>query len=129
VTLKLTGGVHTLNGRQALALARTRESSCSSLSDLDRAENQQRILAGIKGRLTSPLRLPYNFIRAPLIAWDAPRTMVSDMGALTMPQLVIASAIGGDQKPNVLIPSGPGPAGSLTISEGAREQAVRRLLK
>jgi LCP family protein required for cell wall assembly len=129
VTLKLTGGVHTLNGRQALALARTRESSCSSLSDLDRAENQQRILAGIKGRLTSPLRLPYNFIRAPLIAWDAPRTMVSNMGALTMPQLVIASAIGGDQKPNVLIPSGSGPAGSLLISESERERAVQKLLR
>jgi LCP family protein required for cell wall assembly len=129
VTLRLTGGEHTLDGRQALALARTRESTCSNLSDLDRAEDQQRILTGIKDRLTSPFRLPYNFIKAPLIAWDAPRTMVSDMGGLTLPQLVLDSAIGGNEKPRVLIPSGPGPAGSLMISTAERERAVRRLLR
>jgi LCP family protein required for cell wall assembly len=128
VTLKLTGGEHTLNGRQALALARARHNSCdASFSDLDRAENQQRVLSGIKGRLASPFRLPYNFVRAPLIAWDAPRTMVSDMGALTMPQLVLASGIGGDERPDVLKPSGAGPGGSLMISESERERAVERL--
>ncbi|MDX6651315.1 MAG: hypothetical protein QOJ38_96 [Solirubrobacterales bacterium] len=130
VTLRLTGGEHTLNGRQALALARTRHNTCdASFSDLDRAENQQRILAGIKGRLTSPFRAPYNFIKGPIIGWDAPRTMIGDMGALTMPQLVLSSALGGDEKPLVLKPSGSGPGGSLLISQQERASKVRKLLR
>jgi LCP family protein required for cell wall assembly len=129
VTLKLTGGEHTLDGRQALALARTRHNTCdNSFSDLDRAENQQRILSGIKGRLTSPFRLPYNFIKGPVIAWNAPRTMISDMGAFTLPQLVMSSVIGGDSRPSLLVPSGPGPGGSLIISQAQRERKVKKLL-
>src|SRR5581483_10756240 len=55
---------------------------------------QQAILDGIKGRLTSPLRLPYNFIKGPFIGWNAPKAIVSSMGAWTMPQLVFAAIIG-----------------------------------
>jgi LCP family protein required for cell wall assembly len=130
VTLRLTGGEHTLNGRQALALARARKNTCAqNFDDRDRAENQQRILSGIKGRLTSPFRLPYNFIRGPWIAWAAPRTMVSDLGPLTMPQLVLAAVIGGDEKPSLLVPSGFGPGGSLVISDQERRRKVRKLLR
>ena len=39
-------------------------------NDLDRAKAQQEVLNGIKGRLTDPLRLPYNFIKGPIIGWD-----------------------------------------------------------
>lgn len=130
VTLRLTGGEHTLDGRQALALARARKNTCAAnFDDRDRAENQQRILSGIKGRLTSPFRLPYNFIRGPWIAWAAPRTMISDLGPFTMPQLVLAAVIGGDSKPSLLEPSGSGPGGSLIISEEERRKKVRKLLK
>ena len=56
------------------------------------------MINGIKGRLTDPLRLPYNFIKGPIIGWDAPKAFVSDMGFLTMPQLVLAAAIGGNSR-------------------------------
>jgi LCP family protein required for cell wall assembly len=97
--LNLEEGEHTLNGFQAITLARTRSNSCGSGdftgSDLERAQFQQVIIDGIKGRLTSITRLPYNFIKGPIIGWNAPKAFVSSMGALTMPQLVLSAAIGG----------------------------------
>ena len=118
-TLEVGPGEATLDGEEALIFARTRINTCpeeggsdefDSYDDLDRAAAQQEILSGIKGRLTSPLRLPYNFIKGPWIGWTAPKALVTDMGALTMPQLVLASIIGGDSDTEVLEPSGPGPA-------------------
>jgi LCP family protein required for cell wall assembly len=128
ITLNLKQGENTLNGNTALALARTRENSCGPSSDLERAKYQQLILSGIKGRLTSPLRLPYNFIKGPIIGWTAPKTTVSSMGALTMPQLPLASAVGGDSDPAILKPSGPGPLGSLLVPVSECQQAVEKLL-
>ena len=60
------------------------------------------MISGIKGRLTDPLRLPYNFVKGPIIGWNAPKAFVSDMGFLTMPQLILAAAIGGDSQADVL---------------------------
>ena len=42
-------------------------------------------LDGVKDRLTDPLRLPYNYIKGPIIGWTAPKAFVTDMGALTLP--------------------------------------------
>src|SRR5919106_1122355 len=93
-TLNAGPGEVTLGGNEALILARTRTNTCpekggsdefDSYDDLDRAAAQQEILSGIKGRLTSPLRLPYNFIKGPWIGWTAPKALVTDMGAFTMP--------------------------------------------
>jgi LCP family protein required for cell wall assembly len=97
------GEVH-LNGEKALALARTRESSCSVINDLDRTRFQQQIIQGMKDRLTDPLRIPINFLKGPLIGWNAPKAFVSDMGALAMPQFVFAAAIGGSSDTEVLKP-------------------------
>jgi len=128
VSLKLTAGDHTLEGDKALAFARLRHNTCDpSEDDRDRAERQQLVLNGIKGRLTSPLRLPINFIKGPFIGWDAPRAFVSDMGGFTLPQLAIAAIFGGSGDTNVLEPSGPGPGGSLFISEGECNRAVEDL--
>ncbi len=128
VSLKLTPGDHTLEGDKALAFARLRQNTCDpSEDDRDRAERQQLVLNGVKGRLTSPLRLPINFIKGPFIGWDAPRAFVSDMGGLTLPQLAIAAIFGGSGDTNVLEPSAPGPGGSLFISEGECNRAVEAL--
>jgi LCP family protein required for cell wall assembly len=97
------GEVH-LNGEKALALARTRTSTCSTINDLDRTEFQQQIIQGMKDRLTDPLRIPINFLKGPLIGWNAPKAFVSDMGAFAMPQFIFAAAIGGSSDTEVLEP-------------------------
>ncbi|MGI9556690.1 MAG: LCP family protein [Solirubrobacterales bacterium] len=129
ITLNLKKGENDLDGQEALALARTRQNlRDASENDLDRAARQQQILSGIKSRLTSIARIPVNFIKGPWIAWSAPKTMVSDMGAFVMPQLPIAAAIGGDEPPAVLEPSAPGPGGSLAVPLSECERAVEEFL-
>lgn len=102
--LDLKQGEHTLNGHQAITLARIRQSDCdgdgtndAGFDDTDRAANQQLLVNGIKGRLTSVTRAPINFIKGPFIGWNAPKVMVSSMGGWMMPQLVMSAAI-GDRK-------------------------------
>jgi LCP family protein required for cell wall assembly len=136
-TIQLKQGSNTLNGEDALAYARTRKPSpcpgngpsafSEGYDDLDRAAAQQNILNGIKGRLTSPLRLPYNFIKGPIIGWTAPKAFISDLGLLAMPQLALSTAFAGSAEPDVLIPSGPGPGGSLEIPLEERQRAARKL--
>jgi LCP family protein required for cell wall assembly len=141
MTLRLGKGENTLDGEQALTYARIRKvSECPGkgksaysfgYNDFDRAKAQQAVIAGIKGRLTDPLRIPYNFVKGPIIGWSAPKAFVSDMGLLTMPQLVLAAAIGGDSPADVLCSRNecpPGPGGSLEVPESARRKAVHRLL-
>jgi LCP family protein required for cell wall assembly len=132
VSLKLPPGEVTLQGDKALAYARLRHNNCDpSEDDRDRAARQQEVLNGIKGRLTSITRFPYNFLKGPFIGWDAPKAFISDMGGFTLPQVAIAAIIGGSGETNVLggnktaISSGPG--GSLFIPQGDCEEAVRKL--
>lgn len=145
--IRLTKGEHTLNGEKALALARTRQQNgfvdsdgdgvpdpdqpraCTNpppINDLDRTEFQQRIIQGMKGRLTSPWRIPYNFIKGPWIGWSAPKAFVSDMGALTMPQFVFAAAIGGSSGTTVVEPADVG-ADPLFVPVENCIRAVRQL--
>jgi LCP family protein required for cell wall assembly len=131
--LNLKKGEHTLNGFQAITLARTRENTCGSGqfsgTDIERAQFQQLILDGIRNRLTDPLRLPYNLVKGPFIAWDAPQVMVSSMGAWTMPQLVFAAAIGFSNGSDTLKPSGPPTAaGNLIIPQDECVRAVKKFL-
>jgi LCP family protein required for cell wall assembly len=136
-TIELEKGSNTLDGQDALAYARTRKPSpcpgnevsafSEGYDDLDRAAAQQRILNGIKERLTSPLRLPYNFIKGPIIGWTAPKAFVSDLGFIAMPQLALSTAFAGSAEPDVLVPSGPGPDGSLEIPVEERQRAARKL--
>jgi LCP family protein required for cell wall assembly len=131
--LNLKKGEHTLNGFQAITLARTRENTCGSSqfsgTDIERAQFQQLILDGIRNRLTDPLRLPYNLVKGPFIAWDAPQVMVSSMGAWTMPQLVFAAAIGFSNGSDTLKPSGPPTAaGNLIIPQDECVRAVKKFL-
>jgi LCP family protein required for cell wall assembly len=130
ITLKLERGEHELDGDQALAYARARNNLWDpSESDLVRAQRQQEVLAAIKGRLTSPWRAPINFIRGPWIAWNAPKAMVTDMGALTLPQLAMALAIGGEAKTTILGRNAEATAaGNLVIPQEDCRKALRRLL-
>jgi len=136
-SIDLKQGSNTLDGETALAYARTRKPSpcpgsgssayTTGYDDLDRAAAQQLVMNGIKQRLTDPLRLPYNFVKGPIIGWTAPKAFVSDMGFFTLPQLALSTVFAGSSKPDVLIPSGPGPGGSLEIPESERQRAAAEL--
>lgn len=129
--LDLERGENHLDGYQAITLARTRSNTCGegdfTGTDVERAQFQQLILDGIKGKLTSVTSLPLNFIKGPIIGWNAPRAMVSSMGMLTMPQLVISAGIGGGGT-DVLTPSSTSGAGNLIVSEQECERAAEELL-
>jgi LCP family protein required for cell wall assembly len=142
-TLRLGKGEHTLDGEQALTYSRIREpspcpgpgASAYSLgySDFDRERAQQEVISGIKGRLTDPLRIPYNFIKGPIIGWEAPKAFVSDMGFFTMPQLVLAAGIGGSSEADVLCEGQHSgceirPDGSIEVPESERRRAVKKLM-
>jgi LCP family protein required for cell wall assembly len=135
VSLKLPPGEVTLQGDKALAYARLRHNNCDpSQDDRDRAARQQQVLDGIKGRLTSITRFPYNFIKGPFIGWDAPKAFISDMGGFTLPQVAIAAILGGNGATNVLGGSGgrseaqPGPGGSLAYPDSVCLDAVKKLI-
>lgn len=144
VTIRLHKGENTLDGEKALAYSRIRHvSECpgpgksvyslGGYDDLDRERAQQEVINGIKDRLTDPLRLPYNFIHGPIIGWDAPKAFVSDMGFLTMPQLVLAAGIGGDAPTEILCGTEPtecgfGPESSIEVPESVRRKAADQLL-
>ena len=61
--------------------------------------------------MTSITRLPYNFIKGPIIGWNAPKAFVSSMGMLTMPQFVLSAALGFSSKSR-----GPGALGARARS-------------
>ena len=144
--LQLDKGEHTLDGFEAITLARTRENNLSAstapqgvkvkkfcdspppIDDTNRVQFQQAILDGIRGRLISPLRLPYNFIKGPIIGWNAPKAVVSSMGAWTMPQLVLAAAYGFSKGTDFLKPSGGTAAGNLIIPPDECKRAVKKFL-
>ncbi len=143
ITIRLHKGENTLDGEKALAYARVRElSPCPGpgksafafpYSDFERAKAQQAVISGIKDRLTDPLRIPYNFIKGPIIGWEAPKAFVSDMGFFTMPQMILAAGIGGDSAADVLCAGansgcGSGPGGSVEVPESVRQKAVDRFL-
>jgi len=137
-TLELDEGENTLNADEALSLSRTRSNQptdskgepCPPINDTDRVQFQQVVLQGIKGRLTSPTRLPYNIIKGPIIGWNAPKSMVSSMGALLMPQLLFGVAIGGDEGTAILEPTPESltGGGALIIPPEECEQKVKKFL-
>jgi len=128
-TLRLPKGTHRLDGKQALALARTRENLCKpNETDIQREEHQQALFNDMKSRLASPS----SFLRMPLIAWNTPPAIISDMSGPTLLGLFGALAIGGTPPTHVLTPSGavslPDGEVGLNVSEGERRAAAARFL-
>ena len=155
ISLRLPAGETTLDGEDALTYSRIRKPDpCPGepegepradgktleaeseyflgYDDLDRAAAQQRVLNGIKDRLTSPLRLPYNFLKGPIIGWTAPQAFVSNMGALSMPQLVLSSVVAGSGDTDVLCSgdnAGCVPdASGISVPQSEKQRAVNALL-
>jgi LCP family protein required for cell wall assembly len=129
-TLRLKEGKTHINGKQALALARTRHNDCNkSESDLTRARRQQKILSAMKSRLLSPFAFP----RMPWIAWNTPKALRSDMSGPTLLGLFGALATSGSPAPRILKPDGaetaPDGGAGLHVSDAEKARDVKRFLK
>jgi LCP family protein required for cell wall assembly len=129
-TLRLKAGTHEIDGKQALALARTRKNECAKREDdRTRARRQQKILASIKDKVISF----ETFVRLPWVSWAAPKAVRSDMAGPSLLGLVGAELIGGGASARVLKPSGgvtlsDGGAG-LVVDEAEKQREVDRFLK
>ncbi|MDA0182721.1 LCP family protein [Solirubrobacter phytolaccae] len=128
-TLRLKAGEQEINGKQALALARTRKNECNPKeSDLTRARRQQKILGSIKDKVTSV----ETFVRLPWVSWAAPKAVRSDMSGPTLLGVVGAELSAGTAKPQVLKPSGtltlPDGGAGLTVDDATKQRAVDRFL-
>jgi LCP family protein required for cell wall assembly len=129
-TLRLKKGETELNGKQALALARTRKNLRDpSENDLTRARRQQQLVQAMKDKVTSF----ETFIRLPWVSWAAPRAVRSDMAGPTLLGVVAASMTGGKSKQRILEPSGgttlPDGGAGLTVDEATKQAEVERFLR
>jgi LCP family protein required for cell wall assembly len=129
-TLRLKKGKTHIDGKQALALARTRHNDCNKAeSDLTRARRQQKILSAMKSRLVSPFAFP----RLPFIAWNAPKALRSDMSGPTLLGLFGALATSGSPPTRILKPDGaetaPDGGAGLHVSDAEKQRDVSRFLK
>jgi len=128
-TLRLPAGTHHIEGRQALAIARTRENLCApNETDLQREEHQQALFNAMKQQLLSVS----SFFRLPWIAWNTPPAIISDMSGPTLLALFGGLALGGTPQPKVLRPTGtmtlPGVGEGLTVSDSAKRAAVETFM-
>ncbi len=118
-TLRLRAGKTHIDGKQALALARTRKNLCrKNESDLTRARRQQKVIAAMRKRLLSPGA----FVRLPFISWRVPSALRSDMSGPTLLGLFGALAVAGSPDDQVL--------GTFdgNITEEVKQRAVQRFL-
>lgn len=122
---RLRKGKHRLNGRQALAYSRVRQNACTpNEDDRARAKRQQQVMSSIRSALFSPRA----FIRLPLVAWAAPRTIRSDMHSPGLAMLFTDLITGFGSNTRVLTPSGSNGT-QLVVSEETKQRAVRYLLR
>jgi LCP family protein required for cell wall assembly len=128
-TLRLSAGSHHLDGKEALALARTRENLCApNETDIQREEHQQALFTDMKSQVMSPS----SFLRLPWIAWNAPPAIISDMSGPELLGMFAALTATGTPPTRVLLPTGqitlPSGEEGLTISEQARRADVARFM-
>jgi LCP family protein required for cell wall assembly len=128
-TLRLRAGKTHIDGKQALALARTRKNLCNQREDdRTRARRQQKIFSAMKHRLLSP----FAFLRLPLISWNTPKAIQSDMAGPTLLGLFVGLVTSGSPDPQVLRPYQqvivPGVGDASVVSEQEKRREVHRFL-
>jgi len=129
-TLRLRRGTTHIDGRQALALARTRENLCNRREDdRTRARRQQKILSAMKGRVFSV----HGFLRLPLISWNVPKSVQTDMGGPRLLGYALGLALNGNAPTRVLRPTGverlPNGGDGLDVSDAEKQTEVKRFLR
>jgi len=128
-TLRLRRGTTHINGKQALALSRTRKNLCNPReNDLTRARRQQKVISAMKSRVFSPAC----FIRLPFISWNAPKTLKTDMRGPALLGYAMGTALSGSPPTRVLKPSGgvtlPNGGAGLVVSDAEKQREVRLFL-
>jgi LCP family protein required for cell wall assembly len=121
--LKFKKGENHLTGAKALGWARVRKNECAPQeNDLDRAARQQELLSGVRGQLIGL----GTFVRAPWVAWNAPKAFKTDLHGPGLMALAVDAGVGGTGESKVLKPSclDCGAGGSLRISKPERADAV-----
>ena len=120
--VRLKKGDHHLNGKQALAFARVRKNSCAPLEDdRQRAARQQQVMSAIRSQILSLS----TFFRLPLVSWQAPRTLRTDLKGPGLLGLFVDVMTGGSGKTRILKPYQLSP---LLVSEEEKARAVDDLV-
>jgi LCP family protein required for cell wall assembly len=124
-TLRLRRGTTHIDGKQALALARTRKNLCNPReNDLTRARRQQKVISAMRSRVFSPA----GFIRLPFISWNAPKTLKTDMRGPALLGYAIGTALSGSA-PTRILPVVPQPGSTgLAAPDAAKQAAVQRFM-
>ena len=98
--LRLRAGEHHLDGKRALQFARVRQNECNlAEDDRARAARQQQVMSAIRSQIVSPS----TFFRLPLVSWEAPRTIRSDLKGPGLLALFTDLLTGGTGKTHVLM--------------------------
>jgi LCP family protein required for cell wall assembly len=115
--LRLSKGEHHLDGKRALQFARVRQNECNiTEDDRARAARQQQVMNAIRSQIVSPS----TFFRLPLVSWEAPRAIRSDLKGPGLLALFTDLLTGGTGKTRVLQ--------CLPCSEEEKAEAVDELL-
>jgi anionic cell wall polymer biosynthesis LytR-Cps2A-Psr (LCP) family protein len=102
-----------------------RKNTCAlGEDDRDRAARQQQVLTAIGSQVKSPS----TFLRMPWVSWSAPRTLKTDMNGFELMMLFGDMATGSSDETEVLEATCCN-GSNLFVSEGAKRDAVRKLLE
>jgi LCP family protein required for cell wall assembly len=124
--LRFKKGENELDGRRALGFARVRKNSCAPAEDdRDRAARQQEVLRAIGAQIKSPS----TFFRLPWVSWTAPKTLKTDMGGFQLMALFADMATGNSSDTEVLEATCCNNGTNLFVSDGSKQDAVRKLLE
>ena len=120
--IRLEKGEHHLDGKQALQFARVRKNECAPAEDdRQRAARQQQVMTSIRSQILSPS----TFFRLPLVSWEAPQTLRTDLKGPGLLALFTDLATGGAGKTKILQPYQLSP---LLVSEEEKAKAVDELV-
>jgi LCP family protein required for cell wall assembly len=115
-----------LNGTRALGYARVRKNSCApGEDDRTRAARQQEVLRAMGDKVASPS----TFFRLPWVSWQAPRAFKSDMKGPGLMALFADLATGNSDDTEVLEAGCCINGSNLFVSDGAKQDAVRKLVE
>jgi LCP family protein required for cell wall assembly len=120
--IRLDKGENHLDGKRALQFARVRKNECApNEDDRQRAARQQQVMSAIRSRILSPS----TFLRLPLVSWQAPRTLRTDLKGPGLLALFTDIMTGGSGKTRILTPYQLSP---LLVSEDEKRDAVSELI-